>query len=63
VARASAGTYAGGADSITSGSLIRTSANAVWDRAGTPLSAPDIDWRRNVEIAPLPIVTLNCRPD
>jgi hypothetical protein len=53
VARASAGTYAGGADSITSGSLIRTSANAVWDRAGTPLSAPDIDWRRNVEIAPL----------
>ena len=39
---------AGGADSITGGSLTRTSANAVWGRTGTPLSAPDIAWRRQV---------------
>lgn len=42
VIRAYAGASTGGADSITGGSLIRTSANAVWRRACTPLSAPDI---------------------
>jgi hypothetical protein len=40
--------WTGGAGSITGGSLIRTSANAVCGRTGTPLNAPDIAWRRQV---------------